>query len=334
MVPDTARPIRLGLLLLPGFALLGYAALIEAFRGANTLSGRTLYEWRHYSPDGMAAEASNGARIVADARIGRVIDCSVLFVFAGGDPRAFDDRATFVCLRHLTRQGTCIAGISGGVYVLARAGLLTRRRVTIHWEYRPLLREEFPELTIERGLYVIDGPIITCAGGTAGLDLALDIVARDHGRDLARRVGEWFISTAPREPAEPQRHGLAERYGTTSGAVLKALQIIESRIDRPVSRGHLARATGLSLRQLERLFAEHLGQGLAATAMAIRLDAAMHRLRTTGLDVTAIALDCGFASAAHFSRRFRLRFGMPPSAVRAGRVMADPSKVGLLPVQT
>jgi transcriptional regulator GlxA family with amidase domain len=309
-------PIRLGLLLIPGFALMGYATLVEAFRAANTLSSRVLYEWLHVSGDGAAVEASNGARILADAKVGPKLDCQLLFVFAGGDPRLFHDSAVYGWLRQMARGGCAIAGVSGGPFVLARAGLLSGRRATIHWEHRLLLSEEFPEVALETGLYVIDGPIITCAGGTAGLDLALALITREHGEDLARRVGEWFIRTAPRDAAGPQRLSPAERHGTTNHVVLQALGLMEASLDQPLSRKAIAAACGRSLRQLERLFAEHLGQSMTETALAMRLDSAAHRLRTTDVSATRIALDCGFASAAHFSRRIRQRFGMPPSALR------------------
>lgn len=313
---DFAAPIRLGFLLIPGFALMGYATLVEAFRAANTLSGRVLYEWLHVSPDGAAAEASSGARILAEAQVGQRLDCTRLFVFAGGDPRRFDHTATLGWLRQLARSGCAIAGVSGGPYVMARAGLLTGRRATIHWEHRALLTGEFPDVALDGGLYVIDGPIITCAGGTAGLDLALALIALDQGADMARRVGEWFIRTTPRDAAGPQRPSPAERHGTTNRVVLQALALIEASLDRPPSRAAIAAACGLSLRQIERLFHAHLGQSIAQTAMAIRLESAAHRLRTTDAPVTTIALDCGFVSAAHFSRSFRQRFGAAPTDLR------------------
>ncbi|EGD57577.1 regulatory protein [Novosphingobium nitrogenifigens DSM 19370] len=309
-------PIRMGLWLTPGFALMSYAALIEPFRAANALSDRPVYEWVHISADGAAVEASNGARISTDARVGDRIDCSMLFVFAGGDPRAFRDSASFAWLRLLARQGVAIAGVSAGPFLMARAGLLQGRRATIHWEHAPAMRAEFPDLTLETGLYVVDGPMITCAGGTAGLDLALALIARDQGRGLAARVGEWFIRTAPRDAAGPQRGDLAERHGTSQRAVLRALELIEARLDQPWSRQDLADRVGLSLRHLERLFEAELGQSMTEAAMGIRLDEAAHRLRTTDGSITEIALDCGFASAAHFSRRYRERFGVPPSQAR------------------
>jgi transcriptional regulator GlxA family with amidase domain len=202
---------------------------------------------------------------------------------------------------------------------MARAGLLTGRRATIHWEHRALFAQEFPDVALESGLYVIDGPVITCAGGTAGLDLALALIARDHGDDLARRVGEWFIRTAPRDAGGPQRLSPAERHGTTNHIVLQALGIIEKSLDRPVPRAAIAAACGRSLRQIERLFQDHLGHSMTEAGLGIRLDSAAHRLRTTDAGITAIALDCGFVSAAHFSRRFRQRFGQPPSGLRQRR---------------
>lgn len=316
MAPDFSSPIRFGLLLIPGFALMGYAALVEAFRAANTLSGRALYAWLHVSPDGAAVEATNGARILADAQVGDRLDCSRLFVFAGGDPRQFHDPATYAWLRQMARGGCAVAGVSGGPFVVARAGLLAGRRATIHWEHRTAFAEEFPDVALESGLYVIDGPVITCAGGTAGLDLALALIARDHGADLAQRVGEWFIRTVPRDAAGPQRPNPAERHGTTNHTVLHALAMIEASLDRPVPRAAIAAACNRSLRHVERLFQDHLGHSMSDAALAIRLDNAAHRLRTTDVPITAIALDCGFVSAAHFSRRFRQRFGIPPSRAR------------------
>lgn len=314
--------IRIGLLLTDGFAMMSYAALIEPFRAANALSRQAIYDWTHLSRDGQAVTASNGARVMVDAGaetgLGDRIDCDMVFVFAGGDLLRHRDHALSGWLRMQARRGVTIGGISAGPFLLARAGLLAGRRATIHWEHAAAMREECPDVALESGLFVIDGNIITCAGGTAGLDLALALIARDRGADLAARVGEWFIRTDMRDAAGPQRPGPAERHRTTNRAVLAALAVIEARLDQSLDRADLARGVGLSLRQLERLFVAHRGQGIAATIWAIRLDAAAHLLRSTDRSVTEIAFECGFASAAHFSRRFRARLGMAPSQMRGG----------------
>lgn len=311
-MPRNSTTTRIGLLLIDGFALMSYAAFIEPFRAANSLAGRALYDWVHIAPGGNGAMASNGARLVADAGIGETIDCDMLFVFAAGDPASFRDDACFAWLRTMARRGVPIGGVSGGPYLLARAGLLANRRATIHWEHAVALQAEFPDLILEPGLYVIDRDRMTCAGGTAGLDLALSLVAADHGAALAARVGEWFIRAAPRDPARAQRADLATRHGTTNPRLLLMLEAMENAIEEPLERVDLAARAGVSLRQLERLSKAHIGASVAETYLAIRLDRAMEMLRSTGMPVTEVAVASGFCSPAHFSRRFKARFGTPP----------------------
>lgn len=180
---------------------------------------------------------------------------------------------------------------------------------------------------MESGLYVADGPIITCAGGMAAMDMALALIGQDYGADLAQRVGEWFVQSRPRAGSGPQRASLAERYGTTNSALLNALAWIEGHLDAKLDRAAVAQAAGLSLRQLDRLCAAQWGRSLAETAMVIRLEAAAHALRATDIAIADIATDCGFASAAHFSRRFAALYGQSPARFRAG----PSSKVDLLP---
>lgn len=311
-----STPRSLGLLLTDGFALMSYAAVVEPFRAANVLAGQTLYRWTHVSPDGAPVRASNGASIVADERVGRAEDYDAVFAFAAGDPGRFVDAATFAWLRELARRQVVLAGISGGPFLLARAGLLDGYRATIHWDHRAALREEFPLLEIDAGLYVIDRRRVTCAGGTAGLDLAIEMIKREQGHSLALRVGEWFIRGGFRSADEPQRMSLRERYGLSDDRLLKVLAHMEASVEEPAPRSSLASIAGMSLRQLERLFLRDLAAGVADTYLTIRLDQAGHLVRTTGLSITAIALQCGFRSSSHFSRAFKQRFGRAPGEAR------------------
>ena len=311
-----AASTKIALLLLDGFALMSYAAFIEPFRAANSLAGVPLYRWTHVSLGGQEAVASNGARLVADTRVGEPLDCDMLFVFAAGDPATFRDEACFAWLRLLARRGIRIGGVSGGPYLLARAGLLGRRRATIHWEHAAALQAEFPDVVVEPGLYVVDADRVTCAGGSAGLDLALSLIESDQGPTLAQRVGEWFIRAEPRRSDRSQRLGLAERHGTTNSRLLPMLAAMEAALEDPLPRESLAVRAGVSLRQLERLCESHLGASIVEVYLAIRLDRAAELLRSTGLSVTEVAFICGFRSPAHFSRRFSMKFGKNPSEIK------------------
>jgi len=315
-----ARPANIGFLLIPGFALLPYACAVEPLRAANILSGRTLYAWQHFAPDGQVVAASNGVVIAADPLPGTTTpDLDTLFVCAGGNPAAFRDAATFARLRRLARQGVPLGGISGGAYILARAGLLQGRRFTLHWEHAVAFAEEFPTLDLRRSLFEIDRDRLTCSGGTAALDMMHALIARAHGPAVAAAVSDWFLQTEIRAGTAPQRLSLRDRLGVQSGPLLRALAAMEAHLEQAQSRSELAREAGVTPRQLERLFRRELGRTPGAHYLLLRLERARQLARQTGLPLAEIATACGFASLSHFSRSYRARFGTPPAAERLSR---------------
>jgi len=308
-----------GFLLIPGFSLLAYAAAVEPLRAANQLAGKTLYRWWHAVPEDVPARASNGAAVVPDFRFGTDAGpLDMLFVCASGNPAAFNDRKTFNWLRKLARQRIVLGGISGGSFVLAKAGLLSGRRCTIHWEHMAAFQESFPDITVTRSLFEIDGDRITGAGGVAGLDMMVALIARDHGTDLGAAVSEWLLHTHVREGMRPQRMDLRFRLGVGDERLLAVLREMEAHFEAPLSRQRLASLAGLSLRQLERSFRKELGRGVQQHYRTLRLARARQILRETSLSMLEIAVATGFSSASQFARAFRREFGFPPreSALR------------------
>jgi transcriptional regulator GlxA family with amidase domain len=305
-------PLAIGYLLIPQFSLLAYATAVEPLRAANTLSGRILYRWHHLSPDGRAAAASNGVTIMPDRSLEEATGLDVLFVVAGGNPAAYRDRVTLSRLRRLGQSKLTIGGISGGTYILARAGLLRGYRCTLHWEHAESFREDFPDIDLRRSLYEIDRDRLTCSGGTAPLDLLHELIARHHGAALARRVSDWFLQTEIRAGPGPDRMAAGQRFGVRHATLQKVLTAIEAETDTPLSPRQLAAMAGMSLRQLERLFRSHLGITPRTHDRRVRLDRARLLLRQTNLSVLEVAVACGFASASHFSRAYHAMFGHPP----------------------
>jgi len=308
----TDAPRKVGFLLIPSFSLLSYASAVEPLRAANRVSGRSLYTWRHVSGQGRPIEASSGLAIAADHAISDDVDLDMLLVCAGGNPALHRNARTLSWLRKLARRGVRIGGISGGPYILARAGLLDGYRCTIHWEHMAGFREEFPQLDTRRTLYEIDRDRLTCAGGIAGFDMMRAIIAAEHGSALAAAVSEWFLQTQLRSGSGPQRLTLRERYGVAHPKLLEALKAMEDRTQKPLSRNELAAATALSVRQLERLFANHLGTTIGDLYLKIRLDRARTLVHETALPLLEIAIACGFANGSHFSRAYRARYGQSP----------------------
>jgi transcriptional regulator GlxA family with amidase domain len=310
------QPYRVGFLLIPGFALMSYASAIEPLRAANLLSGNELFSWTHFSVDGAPVVASSGAAIPCDERLATTPQLDLILVCAGGNPSAFNDRNVFAWLRRADAMGIAIGGVSGGPYILARAGLMKDRHMTVHWEHAAALSEEFPELMLSRALYIVDRNRLTCAGGVAPLDMMHALIAERHGANFATRVSDWFLHTDIRPAGGPQRASMTERYGIHRPELIAALEFMEHNLGRPHSRASVAARIGLSTRQLDRLFADQLGTSFATHYRTIRLDRARDLIRQTALSITEIALACGFSNPGHFSRCYRERFGMTPRTER------------------
>src|SRR4026208_1720117 len=235
MGKNEPSPQTVGFLLVPGFALMSYAAAIEPLRAANLLSGKELYRWWHAAPGGRPVTASNGVAIIPDCGTSSDRDADMVFVCAGGNPAIFDDKAAFAWLRRLARKGVTIGGISGGPYVLAKAGLLDERRATLHWEHMPAVREAFPDITVVPSLVDVDANRIPCPGGIPALDLMVALIERAHGRQLAASVGDWFLHTHIREGFGPQRMDSRYRLGIADEKLPSVLGPMETRTEPPPS---------------------------------------------------------------------------------------------------
>jgi transcriptional regulator GlxA family with amidase domain len=307
---------RIGLLPLDGFALMSYAALVEPMRAANLLARRALYEMINIGMTDGPIPSSGAATVTPQAHMRDDPRLDYLFVVAGGDPARHDRRQIINYLARMARAGVTLGGVSGGPIVLARAGLMEGRRMTVHWEHAAALSEISPHLLIERTLYVIDRDRVTCAGGTAPMDLMHALITRHHGAPFARLVSDWFMHTEVRPSAGPQRAGLVERVGSNNAAILYAVEMMESHVADPVTLEDLAQVAGVSPRQLNRLFREKLGRATMRYYRDLRLEKAQGLLRNAPMSLTEIALATGFASSSHFSRAYSARYGEPPSAYR------------------
>lgn len=309
-------PFRVGFLLVSGFALMSYAAAVEPLRAANLLAGAHLYELTNIAAVGDSATSSSGAVIDAFDHQSVGLDFDLVLVVAGGDPAEFSDRGAFSWLRRLSERDVLLGGVSGGPVVLVRAGLMDGRRLTVHWEHADALSAFDPKLLIERSLYVRDRDRLTCAGGTAPLDMMHILIAQHHGPDFATRVSDWFLHTDVRPSGGPQRAGLVERYGTTSKPVVQAIEAMENHIGDPLNLSQVASQAGVGARQLNRLFTEKLGRSAMAFYLELRLEKAHNLLSQSPLSVTEVAAATGFSNSAHFSNAFSNLYDQSPSRIR------------------
>lgn len=309
---------RVGILPLPGFALMSYASTVEPLRAANLLARRTLYKIVNITSKGRAIPSSGAAYVEADAQIEDQPALDLLLVIAGGNPETYDDSRVMNWISRMSRFCPMLGGVSGGPVILAKAGVMAGRRMTVHWEHAEALAEISPNLLLERTLFVIDRNRVTCAGGTAPMDMMHALIGQDHGEKFAQLVSDWFLHTHIRPPGGHQRGGMVDRIGTTNATVLGAVQAMETHVADPLTLLQIASVTGVSGRQLNRLFSEKLGQSTMGYYRIMRLEKAKNLLRNSSLPLTEVALATGFDNASHFATTYRKHFGEAPSKSREG----------------
>lgn len=316
-------PVRVHLLLTPDFNLAATMGFVDPFRAANYLEGVTLFRWRFLSETGGLLRASNGASVETTALAqvqGERPD--FLIVSSSWDPVTHMSAPISAALRAADKTRATLGGIDTGAFLLARAGLLKGHRATVHYEHIDAFQEMFPEIEVTETLWVFDGARVTCCGGVAAGELALHIVQRLHGPRLANAAARYLFSQALRDHTAPQNPQDSEPLGARVPAtVRRAIRTMEAHLETPLTIAALCERIGLSQRQLDRLFARHVGKTPALYYRDIRLDRARGLVTQTELTMAEVAYASGFSSQVHFSRAYRDRFGLPPSKDRIeGRI--------------
>ncbi len=316
---DTAvvlRRCRYVFLTLPNYSLIAVANALEPLRMANRLVGQDVYQWTVVSLDGLPAQASSGLTLTPTGAMDAAGAIDILFVCGGINVRDAVTPALLTMLRRLADRRVALGALCTGGYALARAGLLDHCKATIHWENLSALREEFPRVLISDQLFTIDRDRYTCSGGTAPLDLMLNLIQSKLGPRISQLVSEQFIVDRVRTDSDRQYIPLRAQLGLSHRGLIRVAQLMEENIEKPLSLEKIARATGLSRRQIERLFKRDLNCVPKRYYLEMRLRRARELLLQTAMPIMDITAACGFQSPPHFSKCYRNQFGYPPSAER------------------
>lgn len=313
---SATKPYRVGFVLSDGFGLMSYASAVEPLRACNLLTGELLYDIQHIAVTGEHARSSSGALVPASMTLDEPCELDLVLVIVGGDPSVINSPELMRWLRYQADKSVLMGGVSGGPMILAQAGIMEGRRMTVHWEHAQALTQVSSTLIIERTLYVRDRDRLTCAGGTAALDMMHALIAEQHGPLLAGKVGEWFVHADIRPGELAQRASIAQRFQVSHQAVIHSIEAMENHLADPLELAQLASLADLGSRQLNRLFQQQLGTSVVQFYRQLRLHKAHELLESTTWSVENIATATGFANGAHLSRRFTQWHGLSPRRVR------------------
>ncbi|MEV6101400.1 GlxA family transcriptional regulator [Nocardia sp. NPDC051981] len=303
-----------------GFQLTDVAGPADVFAGAAALGATPGYRVELAAAQAGPVRSSCGIEVTAahgldtwDGPLDTLLVVGGLTVWA-----AAGDAELVTGIRRLAAGSGRVGSVCSGTFLLARAGLLDGRRATTHWAGGELLAEQFPAITTEPDrIYVRDGPMWTSAGVTAGIDLALAIVAADHGPDLAREVARWMVVYLHR-PGGQSQFSAPLAANPPKRNSLRALQVwMEENPEADLSLPALAGQVGMSIRHFSRVFAGETGTTPARYVEQVRVAAARRLLETTDQPMDRIAAAVGLGSPETLYRIFHRQLGIPPGEYRA-----------------
>lgn len=210
-----------------------------------------------------------------------------------------------------------IASVCTGAFTLAAAGLLDHRRATTHWAFVRQFAAQYPSITVDSdAIFVRQGRIWTSAGVSAGIDLALALVAADHNTELARRIARWLVLYLRRQGGQSQFSEFLAHSTATNAEIARLQAWIPDHLTENLSNEALAHHVGISVRHFARIFRTQVGTTPGRYVESMRIAAAARRLVHTDRGLHSIAKAVGFGSVETLHRVFKEHYGITPSAYR------------------
>jgi transcriptional regulator GlxA family with amidase domain len=227
-------------------------------------------------------------------------------------------------VRRLAPRARRVVSVCTGAFLLAQAGLLDGRRATTHWEACAALAARFPHVTVEPdAIYVRDGPIVTSAGATAGIDLALALVGEDHGEGRARAVAKYLVVFLQRPGGQSQFSDCGAVAVPRNATLRRALDLVVANPSGDHRLATMAAELTISERHLTRLFRREFGTTPSQFVERLRVEAAQSLLETGDATMPTVASAAGFGSAETMRQAFLRVLGLAPSTYRQRFRLAD-----------
>ncbi|MDE1934594.1 GlxA family transcriptional regulator [Bradyrhizobium sp.] len=305
----------IGVLIFPDFQLLDASGPISVFEIAGRLAGKPT-SIRVLSEMPGAVRSSSGVEMLARG-LRSASGLSTLIVAGGEGVISASKSARYLAfVRTAAKRGVRIASVCSGAYVIAEAGLLDGRRATTHWRRTRHFLATYPKVKLESDrIFVRDGDIWTSAGISAGIDLALAMVAEDFGEEVSRQTARQLVVYARRSGGQSQFSSLLELKAPT-GRFASLLTWARENLDAPLTVEHLAEKAGMSSRHFTRAFVAETGTTPFKAVERLRLEVARQQVQSSSEAIERVAHSTGFRDPERMRRAFIRAFGQPPQSLR------------------
>ncbi len=312
------RKLDIIVLVSPHFNVSATTSFVDPFRVANYLTSSARFSWTYVSDAGGPIESSSGL-VVDTAPLADVADRKpwIVLVSTSWTPERHGTPQLKVALQKWESGRAIIGGLDTGAIVLATAGLLRGKTATVHYEHIDAFAELAYDTNVSEDMIVRDGRVFTCCGGSAATDLGLQFVHSVAGESIANASARYLFHHNVRGEGQSQNPKDVEPMGyITSGIVRDAIDLMEAHLEATLSIPEISERLKVSQRHLSRLFRQYVQKSPIEYYRDIRLDRARGLVTQTELKFSEIAEASGFNGQVHFSRAYRSRFGLTPTADR------------------
>ena len=343
-----SAPLCLGFLMFPGFPMACLTSAIEPLRAANEITGRREFVWRLLAESRAPVRSSAEIGFDPDAVLQDCEGLDHLYLLAPPTAEFADPRRSPARLRWLDRTGVTLGAFSGGIFPLARAGLMQGQGCSVHWCYEAAFKAEFPDVLASEAAILCARRRNTVSGAGAVFDLMLRLIEHRLGRDCMTEVACWFQHPFVRDHDARQKvpvSGAGSTADSLPPQICEAIRLFETHVEDPLRIPDVASAVGLSGRHFERLFKRETGQSPLRYYHHLRLSKARQRVLYSNDSFREIAASVGYLTSSPMIRHYTQFFGVSPkderrltlsarqSRMTAPRIEAVAGDAALLPLQ-
>ena len=296
--------------------MLVLASMIDPMRAANRLSERQCFTWKIVTTDGLPVECTCGLQITPDEKLESINDGNLLFIVSGFKQFEYVTNDEIGLIRRLSLKFDAMGGVDTGAWLLGKAGLLDGKSATTHWEDLEDFADYFRQTKVRPDRFVIDKGVITIGGASPTFDFMLHLIRSRIGYPAALEVASVFVYDETHFSTDAQPLVSLGLLNDFEPRVTKAIRIMESNLDEPISVTSVSKRLNISSRRLENLFQLHLQTTPGAYYLNLRLLRARKYVTDTLLPMQEIAIRTGFNSLSSFSRSFKKSYHNSPSAYR------------------
>lgn len=315
------KPKLIALFIIDEFQALDLFGPLDCFTTANEIQNNA-YDIHVCSFSKKPVKTETGIEVIPTSELKSLSNIDTLILCGGRGSRAKNlSTNQHQSLKKIAKQARRVSSVCTGAYLLASLQLKDKLTLATHWEHTQELQASYPDIKVDaNSIYIKQDNIWSSAGITAGIDLALAMIAEDYGETIAKTAAKKLVVYLCRTGNQAQfskaLKSQSQSIKNSNERFQALLQWLPSNLQENLSLDSIADRLSVSKRHLSRLFREEFSCSPAKYVESLRLDLALELLSKRKMSISEIATNIGFKSTDSFRRAFERKFSTSPSLYR------------------